>query len=55
MTCSLFLAENHLAESLMDKWLERQCLRDVKCIVHDLEFMGSNPGWVELGVHNTSV
>ena len=27
---------------------------DMKCTVHDLEVMGSNPGWVELRVRSTS-
>ena len=30
--------------------LRRRHLRDMKCTVHDLEVMGSNPGWIELGV-----
>ena len=39
----------------MAEWLRRWHLRDMKCTVHDLEVMGLNPGWVELGVHSTSV
>ena len=31
------------------------CLRDMKCTVHDPEVMGSNSGWVELGMCSTSV
>ena len=26
----------------------------MKCTVHDMELMGSNPGRVELGAHSTS-
>ena len=26
----------------------------MKCTVHDLEFNGFEPGWVELGVHRLS-
>ena len=32
-----------------------ECLRDMKCTVDDLEVMGLNPGWVELGVRIPSV
>ena len=39
----------------MAEWLRRRYLRDMKCTVRDLEVMGSNPDWVELGVHSTSV
>ena len=28
---------------------------DMKCTVHDLEVMGSNPSWVELRVRSTSL
>ena len=33
----------------------QQHLRYMKCTVHDLEFMVSNPGWVKPGVRGTSV
>ena len=38
-------------------WLsgQNEHLRDMKCTIHDLEVMGSNPGWVELWVCSTSV
>ena len=38
----------------MAQWLRRRhsCM---KCTVHDLEVMDSNPGRVELGVHSTSI
>ena len=39
----------------MVEWLRRRCFGDIKCTVHDLEVMASNPGQVELGVHSTSV
>ena len=39
----------------MAKWLRQQRLRDMKCIVHDLEVRGSNTGHVKLGMHSTSV
>ena len=39
----------------MAEMLRRQRLRDIKCTVHDLDVMGLNPSWVELGVHSTSV
>ena len=32
-----------------------ECLRDMKCTVHDLEVMGLNPGRVKLGRHGTAV
>ena len=39
---------------VMAQWLRRASQRhEMYC--HDLEVMGSNPGWVELGVHGTSV
>ena len=34
----------------MAHWLRRR-LRDMKCVVHNLDVMGSNPGWVELKNH----
>ena len=30
-------------------------LRDMICNSHDLEAMGSNPAWIELGVRSISV
>ena len=36
-------------------WLRSLCLRNMKCTVHDLEVICSNPSWVELGVFSTSV
>ena len=35
----------------MAEWLRQWQLRNMKCTVHDLEIMGSNPGWVELRMH----
>ena len=32
-----------------------KCLRNMKCAVYDLEFMGLNPGHVELGVRSACV
>ena len=40
--------------SLMTQWL-RRAFRDIKCIVRDLQVMGSNLSWVELGVSSTAV
>ena len=40
---------------LMAQWLKRQHLRDMKCTVHDLEIMSSNPGGVKHGVLSNSV
>ena len=40
---------------MMAECLRRGCLRDMKCTVHDLEFMGSHPGQVQLGVRSTVV
>ena len=36
----------------MAKWLE-QASQGLEMYCHDLEVIGSNPGRVELGVHNT--
>ena len=41
-------------QSLMAQWL-RRVSQGYERIVRDLEVMGLNPGWVELGVHSTSV
>ena len=41
--------------SPMAQWLRQQCLRNMKCTVHDLVVMGSNPSQVELGMCSTSV
>ena len=40
---------------LMVEWLRRWCLRDKKCIVHDLEVMDSNPSRVDFGLRGTFV
>ena len=32
----------------MAEWLKHWRLRDMKCTVHDLEVMGSNPGWARV-------
>ena len=41
---------------LNQSWLSGydEHFREIKCTVHDLEVMGSNPGQVELGIHSTS-
>ena len=35
----------------MAHWL-RQAPKDMRCAVHDLELMGSNPSLVEFGAHS---
>ena len=41
-------------ESLMAEWLQ-QASQWHGVYRHDLEVMGLNPGWVELGVRSTAV
>ena len=41
-------------KSLMAQWL-RQASQGHEMYCHDLEVMGLNPGWVDLGVHGTFV
>ena len=39
----------------MAEWLRKRRLKDMKCTVHDLEVMHSDPSQIELGVCSTSV
>ena len=52
---SITYTTNDYMRPLMAKWLRGQGLRDMKCTVHDLKVMGSNPGQVELGVRSSFV
>ena len=45
---------SHLVNSLMAEWLG-WASQGLEMYCHDLEFMGSTPGWVKLGVCSTSI
>ena len=42
-------------KSLMAQWLMQQRLRDMKCILHDLDVMGFNDSQVKRGLCSTSM
>ena len=53
--CGVVIVITTAKACVPDGSVVRTISRYIKCTVHDLEVLGSNPAWVDLGVHSISV